>query len=132
MAKSVKFGIILLIVLVLLIISHSIVQTPAIIASPSLVISPQQAKAERFGLIIDVRTSKERETLGYYPESVPIPIDQLSKEVPSLIFSKTTRILIYSNGDDRAKRAAIYLYQMGYSNVKYITTSYLKMMPGSS
>ena len=37
----------------------------------SLRISVNEARSRRFGLIIDVRTPKERELLGYYPNSIP-------------------------------------------------------------
>ena len=90
-----------------------------------------EAKSRRFGLIIDVRTPKEREELGYYPNSIPISLEKLRKEVPLDISSKTTHILVYSNGDDRAKVAAQLLYNMGYTNARYISETYLSLMPGS-
>ena len=43
-----------------------------------MLISPQEAKARRFGLILDVRTQRERELYGYYPNSVVIPFDELT------------------------------------------------------
>lgn len=97
-----------------------------------LKISVGEAKARRFGLIIDVRTPKERDKLGYYPNSIPISMDRLQKEVPLDISSKNTWILVYSNGDSRAQMAAETLYRMGYSNVRYIRETYLSLMPGSS
>jgi rhodanese-related sulfurtransferase len=85
--------------------------------------------------MIDVRTPKEREELGYYPNSIPISIDQLKKEVPFLIGSGLqplqTPILVYSNGDYRAQAAAEILYSMGYSQVRYIKQTYLALLPGS-
>jgi len=98
---------------------------------PSLKISVGEAKARRFGLIIDVRTPKERELLGYYPNSIPISPDTLSQQVPLDISSKNTWILVYSNGDNRAPIAAEVLYRMGYHNVRYIKETYLSLMPGS-
>ncbi len=44
---------------------------------PQLRIDIPEAKSRRFGLIIDVRTPKERDTLGYYPNSIPISINKL-------------------------------------------------------
>ena len=96
----------------------------------SLRISVKEARSRRFGLIIDVRTPKERDQLGYYPNSIPISMEKLQTEVPLDISSKNTWILVYS-GDNRAAVAAEILYGMGYTNVKYITESYLKLMPGS-
>jgi phage shock protein E len=83
-------------------------------------------------LIIDVRTPKERELLGYYPNSIPISLDTINKQVPLDIADKSTSILIYCNAGSRAAKAAEILYRMGYTNVRYITESYLKLMPGSS
>lgn len=101
-------------------------------STPSLKISVAEARARRFGLIIDVRTPKERELLGYYPESIPISINSLVTEVPLDISSKSTNILVYSNGDNRAQIASEIIYNMGYYNVKYITKTYYSLMPGSS
>ncbi len=98
---------------------------------PQLRIDIPEAKSRRFGLIIDVRTPKERDTLGYYPNSIPISINKLQSEVPLDISNKNTRILVYSNGDNRAQMGAEILYRMGYKNVRYITQTYLSLMPGS-
>ena len=98
---------------------------------PRLQIGIPEARARRFGLIIDVRTPKEREVLGFYPDSIPISVDQLSQQVPMDISSKNTHILVYSNGDDRTAIAANILYKMGYRNVRYIMETYLSLMPGS-
>ena len=106
-----------------------------VIRGPILELSSQQARAQRFRLIIDVRTPKEREELGYYPNSIPISVEELKKEVPFLIGSGLhtlhSPILVYSNGDRRAQLAAEMLYQLGYSQVRYISQSYLSLLPGS-
>lgn len=99
---------------------------------PVLKISVGEAKARRFGLIIDVRTPKERDTLGYYPNSIPISMERIGKEVPLDISNKNAWILVYSNGDNRAAVAAQILYKMGYNNVRYIKETYLSLMPGST
>jgi len=102
---------------------------------PSLEMPVEEARSKRFRLVIDVRTPKEREELGYYPNSIPIEVDKLQSDVSFLIGSGLqslqSPILIYSNGDGRAQLAAGMLYQLGYSNVRYISTSYLSLMPGS-
>jgi rhodanese-related sulfurtransferase len=98
----------------------------------SLKIGIPEAKGRRFGLIIDVRTPKERQQLGFYPNSIPISISTLQTQVPLDISNKNTWILIYSNADNRAQIAANRLYKMGYRNVRYINESYLSLMPGSS
>jgi rhodanese-related sulfurtransferase len=101
-------------------------------SEPSLRISVGEAKARRFGLIIDVRTPKERELLGFYPNSIPIAPQMLEQQVPLDISSKDTWILVYSNADNRAPLAAEILYRKGYRNVRYIKETYLSLMPGSS
>ena len=132
MAKSNYTDTILTFVILALIVFlvYNYFNTPKSLASV-LKISVGEAKARRFGLIVDVRTPRERDLLGYYPNSIPISLEKLRKEVPLDISSKTTHILVYSNGDDRAKVAAQLLYNMGYTNARYISETYLSLMPGS-
>ncbi len=96
-------------------------------------ISVAEAKARRFGLIVDVRTPRQRDLLGYYPNSIPISVERLEQEVPLDISNKNTWILVYGagSGDDTARLAAETLHRMGYPNTRYITESYLSLMPGS-
>lgn len=132
MAKSIRTGSILTIVIITLIaflIYHY--NEPVYTSERSLRISVAEARSRRFGLIIDVRTPKERELLGYYPNSIPISLDMINKQVPLDITSKSTSILIYCNTGKRAEKAAEILYSMGYDNVRYINESYLSLMPGS-
>jgi len=102
---------------------------------PSLEIPVEEARSKRYRLMIDVRTPKEREEFGYYPNSIPIAVDQLKSDVPFLIGSGLqslqSPILVYCNGGRRAQLAAEILYELGYMNVRYISKSYLSMMPGS-
>jgi rhodanese-related sulfurtransferase len=91
----------------------------------------QEARSRRFGFIVDVRTPEQRNHLGYYPNSVPISLERLRAEVPLDITNKNTWILVYSNGDDKAKLAAEKLFHMGYPNVRFIQETYLSLMPGS-
>ena len=99
---------------------------------PSLHISVEEARSRRFGLIIDVRTAEERAQLGYYPQSIPMSIHDIQKGISLDISNKNTPILIYCNGGERAKVAADVIYHMGYHNVRYISASYLSLLPGSS
>jgi rhodanese-related sulfurtransferase len=133
MAKSNYTNIILTIIIFILLVFlvYNYINVPRKLSSV-LKISVDEAKAMRFGLIIDVRTPKERDLLGYYPNSIPISIEKLKKEVPLDISSKNTRILVYSNGDDRAKIAAQILYNMGYHNTRYISETYTSLMPPGS
>lgn len=133
MARANQLGSVLTIaVLVLLVYLGFTYYSSPTHSEQSLRISVGEAKARRFGLIIDVRTPKERELLGYYPNSIPISPQRLQQEVPLDISSKNTWILVYSNGDNRAAAAAEILYRMGYRNVRYIKETYLSLMPGSS
>jgi rhodanese-related sulfurtransferase len=133
MAKSSQLGSVLTVAVALLVgyLVYTYYTSPTRSES-SLRISIGEAKSRRFGLIIDVRTPKERELLGYYPNSIPISPERLQQEVPLDISSKNTWILVYSNGDPRAAAAAEILYRMGYRNVRYIKETYLSLMPGSS
>jgi rhodanese-related sulfurtransferase len=134
--KQVGKILIFIIVMMILIISYtqlsgevSLFKTEE--PAESLRISIELAKAKRFGLIVDVRSLKERATLGFYPLSIPISIQALRNELPLDISNKQTPILVYSNGDSRAAEAAAIIYQMGYRNVSYIDQPYLALMPGS-
>ena len=132
MAKSFRVGPILTIVILAIIVYTVYINSVPTDSGPSLRIGIPEAKSRRFGLIIDVRTPKERELLGYYPNSIPISPSTLEQQVPLDISNKNTWILVYSNGDNRAKMAANKLYGMGYMNVRYINETYLSLMPGSS
>ena len=101
--------------------------------SSALRISVAEARSRRFGLIVDVRTPRQRDLLGYYPNSIPIPLERLTMEVPLDISNKNTWILVYGAGpgDDAPRLAAETLHRMGYPNTRYITESYLSLMPGS-
>lgn len=124
----------LVVLLVVLVVVYMLYQS-AYHSAPDLLITPAGVREKRFRTIIDVRSPKEREELGYYPNSVPIAVEQLHKEIPALIGdglqSKQTPILVYSNGDDRAQRAAEVLFALGYVHVKYLRTTYLSLLPGS-
>jgi rhodanese-related sulfurtransferase len=130
MIKSIKISVIALIFLIFIIL-YAVYQSSHHMTLPSLHISTEEARAKRFDLILDMRSIKEREQLGYYPNSIPVSLDSLSTEVPSLLSNPSAPILVYSNGDNRANVAALMLYRMGYHNVQYLSTTYLSLMPGS-
>ena len=104
-----------------LIIIAVVLLYPRQITSNYLKISVSEARSRRFGMIFDARTLKERDNLGYYPNSIPV---ELNTNIP-----KNTWILVYS-GDNRALNAAEALHKLGYVNVRYITEPYMKLMPG--
>jgi len=97
----------------------------------SLVILPHEVRDHSFSLIVDVRSPKEREEYGYYPNSVPISIDLLQQTIPiDLAIDPSSSILVYSNGDTRAQVAAEIIYSMGYTHVRYLREPYTILMPG--
>jgi rhodanese-related sulfurtransferase len=124
-------GLMIVILIVILVLCYLYMPLDQAYQMPSLRIGVEEARMKRFGLIIDVRTPKERSELGYYPLSIPISLDALEKEIPIDISNKNTPILIYSNGDTRAEKAAAIVYRMGYHRVSYIDGTYLQLLPGS-
>lgn len=136
MKKPFLLSILIILIVVIVIYSVAPVMKKYYEKMTSLEISTEEARRSRFHLIIDVRTPKEREELGYYPNSIPIPIEKLLTDVPFLIgtglSSKNSNIMIYSNGDKRAHIAARMLYNNGYQHVRYLTTTYDHLLPGRS
>lgn len=128
-------GAILCMAIILAAVIYIVYTNLNVLQSPNLVITPEEARSKRFRLVIDVRTPKEREELGYYPNSIPIAVDQLRSEIPFLIGSGLqslqSPILVYCNGGRRAQLAAEILYNAGYKHVRYLSTSYLSLLPGS-
>lgn len=126
-------GLMIVILIVILALCYNYMPVDSMVrtTAPSLRISVEEARMKRFGLIIDVRSPKERSELGYLPLSIPISLGSLEKEIPLDISNKNTPILIYSNGDSRAEKAATMVYRMGYHQVSYIDGTYLQLLPGS-
>lgn len=95
-------------------------------ASP-LKISAEEAKQRIFDrkidTVLDIRTNLEY-NLGHYPEAVHIPTADLKQKVRQAIPKKDTRILVYCNTGQRARKASETLQDMGYKNVRYITGPY--------
>jgi phage shock protein E len=79
-------------------------------------------------LVLDVRTEKERESLGYYPKSIWIPAANLEKEIPPRFPDKHMRVLIYCNTGHRARLATDKLREMGYSQVHYISSGWKSLL----
>jgi rhodanese-related sulfurtransferase len=72
--------------------------------------------------IIDVRTDMEYRR-GHYKKSLNIPITELTNKSLKNI-RKNSKILIYCNTGQRARRASDRMRDMGYKNVYYIDGSY--------
>ena len=100
-------------------------------------ISAREARRQRFTLILDIRSARDREEGGHYPNSISTTLQGLQDEVPFLLGQnpsekgpRSTPILVYSHkGDGRAKQAAEALYAMGYINVRYLNDSYVDLLP---
>jgi rhodanese-related sulfurtransferase len=91
-------------------------------------ISSQEAKRRinsgEVDVLLDVRTKLERDTLGIYPGSVPIPSADLEAEMPARVPNKNARILSYCNTGHRARMATDKLHKLGYKNAVYISSTY--------
>lgn len=91
-------------------------------------ISSQEAKQRiqngEIDVILDVRTQVERDTMGSYPGSIPVPSADLDAVLPTLIPDKHTRILAYCNTGHRARMATDKLHALGYVNAVYISSTY--------
>lgn len=99
-------------------------------AEKTLEIDPHQVRSHRFAYFIDVRTPQEREEYGYYPNSIPVAMDQIDTQIPEDIPNRQLALLVYSSGDDRALNAAQKLYELGYEHVRYLRGPYHQLMPG--
>ena len=111
------------------IIAYSLYESTALL--PTLRVTPQEARARRYGRIYDVRSPVERDRLGYFPHSLPLSMENLEKGI-LLDVPVTTHILVYSNDDDRAQRAAEQISRMGYPHVRYLQETYQALMPGAA
>jgi rhodanese-related sulfurtransferase len=102
-------------------------------SSSHLALSPAEARRQRFALILDLRAPKDRETLGFYPNSIPVDPSHMLEEVPYLLGDRRpspVALLVYSaEGDQRAQKAAQALYQKGFTGVRYLNGSYVDMLP---
>jgi rhodanese-related sulfurtransferase len=81
-------------------------------------------RQKQFNMILDVRTNIERETLGFYPNSIHIPAASIDSIMPTLYPDRNAQILIYCNTGQRARRAADVLHKLGYKKVFYIAESH--------
>ena len=71
------------------------------------------ARNTKYDVVLDVRTDIERKTIGFYPNSLHIPAQELTERVKSEIPNKNASILVYCNTGHRAKMATEKLRSMG-------------------
>ena len=79
-------------------------------------------------LILDVRTDFERSTLGFYPGSVHIQSADLEQQMSKKFPDKKIRIVAYCNSGQRARAATEKLHKLGYTNARYIATTYRSLL----
>ena len=82
-------------------------------------ISAEQALAdiENGAAVVDVRTAEERETEGYIPGSIHVPVDDLAEQLPVLVPELDREIIFYCAVGGRAQTALEQAQSMGYSTV---------------
>lgn len=114
------FWLLLIVVALLFLTSYSL--------GSDLLISPEEAKKKKYDVYLDVRTSAERQALGSYPGSIHIPAGDLEREAPKQLPNKNQSILVYCNTGQRSRKAAEKLRSMGYTDVRYIATSYRSLL----
>lgn len=98
--------------------------------SPYRISSPEAKRRIQNGdvdVILDVRTKLERDTLGVYPGSLPIPSADLDAKIPAMVPNKNARILAYCNTGHRARMATDKLRALGYKNAVYISSTYTSL-----
>jgi rhodanese-related sulfurtransferase len=81
-----------------------------------------------FDVVLDVRTLAERQTLGFYPNSIHIPAGELATLMPLRFPETGISILVYCNTGHRARLATDKLHDLGYVNAQYISSSHLSIL----
>lgn len=81
-------------------------------------------KREADVLIIDVRTPAEY-ARGHIEGSVNLPVDRIISQAPKTIKDKNREIYMYCLSGSRSALASAELLQMGYKNVKNMTSGLL-------
>jgi rhodanese-related sulfurtransferase len=84
----------------------------------------QRIQRKQFDVILDVRTDLERNTLGFYPQSVHIQSADLERRMAQEFTDKNIRILAYCNTGHRARAATDKLHELGYKNALFISSTY--------
>lgn len=84
----------------------------------------QRIQRKQFDVLLDVRTDLERNTLGYYPQSVHIQSADLEQRMARQFTDKNIRILAYCNTGHRARAATDKLHELGYKNALFISSTY--------
>lgn len=84
-------------------------------------------------LVLDVRSEKEFngtssvETFGHFKKAININVNQLSKRLSEIAAYKDKEVLIYCSHSMRSPKAAYYLNNQGFKNVKNLTGGVSKL-----
>lgn len=113
--------VILLVIVLIIFLYRYAMNSPHRISSE---VAKELLQNGQIDLVLDVRTNLERNTLGYYPDSVHIPSSDLEKRMPSEYPDKNINILAYCNSGQRARIATEKLHELGYNNSAYIASTY--------
>jgi phage shock protein E len=101
------------------------------VASPYRISSEnakQRLQQKQYDVVLDVRTTVERDTLGFYPRSIHIPSADIEREMPKRFPNKNIRILVYCNTGHRARAATDKLQALGYRQTQYISSTYTTLI----
>ncbi len=101
------------------------------ISSPNRIsskIGKMLIKNNKIDVILDVRTKPERDTIGFYPNSVHIPSNDLETDFVNKYPNKNIFVLAYCNTGQRARKAVEKLEKLGYMNVMYISGIYTELL----
>jgi len=121
-----EYIILIVVILILFLTAKLYVYSGANLLSPDQAM--QMIKSGNLLKVIDVRTSFEY-SLGHYPSAINIPISSFSQgEIHKHNIGKKDGILVYCNTGERARHAADLLESYGYSNVFYISSTYLPLL----
>lgn len=81
----------------------------------------QAFQAQKNGaIVIDVRTAHERETNGYIPGSIHIPIAEVRERLPGTVPGIQSPVIFYCSRGGRAQQAAEIALELGYELVFYL------------
>lgn len=79
-------------------------------------------------VVLDVRTTIERNTLGFYPGSTHIPATDVDMVIPQRYPDRNIRIIIYCNTGQRARAATDKLHALGYKQTTYIAGPHTSLL----
>ncbi len=123
---SIIIGLLIIVLILSIVILYNYsISSPNRISSK---IGKMLIKNNKIDIILDVRTKLERDSIGFYPNSVHIPSSDLETEFVNKYPNKNIFILAYCNTGQRARKAVEKLEKLGYMNVMYISGIYTELL----